>query len=239
MDPIKLRECAVAFARSWHVIVVTNDLNLSDARDFTESDSSVVKAEMKQEHKKFGILGLAVVVLLTLTAIGTITPWAFHMGGRFTPLYWSGSGMLVAKQGAFPLYVLFYPADGSNRLHGWGSLCISKNTIIPLDLHGEVGKAWWSIDRASMDITLSEPDTLRENILAGYAGGGFRLIGNWQGPDLVLDDGGNIPTAFRRSGLKVEHASVILKPVSKSDFKAACSTISNSTRSSRVRVPSP
>jgi hypothetical protein len=96
---------------------------------------------MEQKQKRWGLLGLAIVVLLTVTVIGVITPWAFHIGGRFTPLYWSGTGTLVAKAGAYPLYVLLYPADGSNRLHGWGSLCISQNAVIPLNLHGD-GASW-------------------------------------------------------------------------------------------------
>jgi hypothetical protein len=179
---------------------------------------------MQQKQKTWGVLGLGLVVLLTISVIGAITPWAFHMGGRFTPLYWSGTGTLVAKTGTYPLYMLFYPADGSNALHGWGSVCISQDAMIPLDLHGDVGKVWWSLDEASMEIDLSEALTARESILAGYRGGGTSLAGRWHGPELVLHSSGYMSSTTFRSGFKFEDASVILRPGRKSDFKAACST---------------
>jgi hypothetical protein len=181
---------------------------------------------MQLKQKKWRVLGLVVVVVLTIAVIGAITPWAFHMGGRFTPLYWSGTGTLVAKTGAYPLYVLFYPADGSNRLNGWGSLCISQDATIPLDLHGDVGKAWWSLDEASLAIGLSEPLSARESILAGYRGGGISLTGQWHGPELVLLSSGYMSSRAFRSGVNFEDASVTLRPGRKSDFKAACSKIS-------------
>lgn len=180
---------------------------------------------MAQKHKKWEVLGLAVVVLLTIAVIGAITPWAFHMGGRFTPLYWSGTGTLVTKTGAYPLYVLFYPADGSNTLHGWGSLCISPDAMIPLDLHGDVGKAWWSLDDAAMEIDLSEPLTARESVFAGYRGGGISFAGHWRGSELALHSSAYMSAVSFRSGYKFEDASVTLRPGGKLDFKAACSDI--------------
>jgi hypothetical protein len=180
---------------------------------------------MEQKQKTWGVLGLGLVVLLTISVIGAITPWAFHMGGRFTPLYWSGTGTLVAKTGTYPLYMLFYPADGSNALHGWGSVCISQDAMIPLDLHGDVGKAWRSLDDASMEIDLSEPLTARDSILAGYRGGGISLAGRWHGPELVLHSSGYMSSTAFRSGVTFEDVSVTLRPGRTSDFKAACSRI--------------
>ena len=185
---------------------------------------------MEQKRKKWGTLGALAIGLLSVAVIALITPWAFHMGGRFTPMYWSGTGMLVAKNGAYPLYVLFYPADGSNTLHGWGSLCISQNMIVPLDVHGDVGKVWWSLDDAPMEISLSEPYTARESFFAGYRGGGITLLGRWHGSELVLHTEGYMLTTFR-SGFNLEGASVTLRPGRKSVFKDACSRQNESASS--------
>ena len=132
--------------------------------------------------------------------------------------------MLVTKSGTYPLYVLFYPAT-TETLHGWGSLCTSRNTTIPLDVRGEVSHIWWSLDHAPMEIALGETHSVRETLFDPSSGGGVDLLGNWHGPELVLNAHGE-PVAFH-SGLTLEHASVTLKWGSKSDFEALCSKESN------------
>ena len=55
--------------------------------------------------RRHGILAdlfklLALCVILVYGVVGVTSPWAFHIGGRWTPLlYWSGYGKLVTKTG--------------------------------------------------------------------------------------------------------------------------------------------
>lgn len=172
-------------------------------------------------RKKFGILGLAICA----SAVGLLIPWAFHIGGRLTPLYWSGTGTLRTKNGTYPLYVLFYPAmERGNGLQGWGSLCTSRDKVLPLTVYGSFnGGLWtWSLDGASMDINLFEPQGPRGELFHPIDRGGFDLVGYWHGRELVMNENGEHFTAFR-SGFKVEQGVVTLKWSSKSDFNAACS----------------
>ncbi|HEY7098333.1 MAG TPA: hypothetical protein VH437_16530 [Terriglobales bacterium] len=54
-----------------------------------------------------GVLVLCVAVVYVVA--GITSPWAFHIGGRLTPLlYWQGRGKLVTKNGVYPLYVYFF-----------------------------------------------------------------------------------------------------------------------------------
>lgn len=152
--------------------------------------------EEKPARKKFGILGLAVCAL----GVSLLIPWAFHMGGRLTPLYWSGTGMLVTNNGTYPLYVLIYPTmHRSNGLQGWGSLCTSRNTVIPLDVNGSFksGVWTWSLADAPMEIALLEPLGARGALLDPSDRPGFDLLGRWQGHELVLSESGNHSSAFR------------------------------------------
>ncbi|HYL93952.1 MAG TPA: hypothetical protein VEW69_12445, partial [Alphaproteobacteria bacterium] len=77
-----------------------------------------------------------------------LNPWSLHIGGRWTPLlYWSGSGNLITKGGAYPLYVSFFPSSHFSRLRldglrptggvqGSGWLCTSPGVMQYLELSG-------------------------------------------------------------------------------------------------------
>lgn len=175
---------------------------------------------MRAQQKKLGMFGLAICA----AAVGLLIPWAFHMGGRFTPLYWSGTGMLLTSKGNYPLYVLIYPTmERANGLDGWGSLCTSRNTAIPLTVDGRFdGGLWrWSLDGASMELGLLQPLSTRDALFSPNAGGGFDLVGYWRGPELVMGENGEHFKPFP-SGFTVKHASVTLKWGTMKDFKDAC-----------------
>jgi hypothetical protein len=166
-------------------------------------------------------------------AVGVTNPWAFHIGGRWTPmLYWSGYGKLVTKTGTYPLYVAFYPAAHFSRLHidglrptgglrGTGSLCTSPGVVETLRLRGTIYGGWSSTNDALMQFRLLEYRVFNVGQQQGY----FDLYGRWRGPELVMDDRGRASGKFR-SGLKIEHASITLDWGSFSDFKAACANAS-------------
>ncbi len=181
----------------------------------------------------FGLLVIGVAVVYGVAAL--TSPWAFHIGGRSTPLlYWSGSGKLVTKNGTYPLYVYFFPASHSSRLQldglrptgglqGSGSLCTSPGVIQQLKLSGTIFGGWRSTEGSLMEFRLLE---YKKFLDSGTHRGYFDLYGRWRGQQLVMDDRGRWSAPFR-SGLKIERASVTLDWGSYSDFKAACANTAN------------
>jgi hypothetical protein len=160
-----------------------------------------------------------------------LDPWAFHIGGRWTPLLtWSGSGKLVTKGGTYPLYVSFFPSSSFSKLQldglrptggvqGSSWLCTSPGVTQYLKLSGTIYGGWRSTDGSLMNFRLLEPKILD----VGQRQGFFNLYGRWHGPELVMDDRGEPGSPFR-SGLKIERASVTLAWGSYPDFKAACAS---------------
>ena len=157
-------------------------------------------------------------------------PWAFHIGGRTTPLLtWNGFGKLVTKGGVeYPLWVSFHPTAHFSQLHldglrptggvqGWGCLCLSQNATQSVQLTGTIYGGWWSTEHSLMRVRMLEPRIVN----VGQGAGFFDLYGTWHGQELVLNDRGAPGHPFR-SGLRIEHASGNLHW---SDFwtcKAAC-----------------
>ena len=180
----------------------------------------------------FKLLLLCVIVFYV--AVGLTNPWAFHIGGRSTPfLYWSGYGKLVTKSGTYPLYVFFYPASHFSKLHldglrpngglqGTASLCTAPGIIENLNLSGTIYGGWTSTNDAVMQFRLLDYKIFDVGQRQGY----FDLYGRWRGPALMMDDRGESSGKFR-SGPKIEHASVTLDYGSFSDFKSACSALTN------------
>jgi len=184
------------------------------------------------------LLGLVVlVVAVVYTVAGITSPWAFHIGGRWTPLlYWQGRGKLVTKAGAYPLYVLFYPSSSMSRLHvdglqptgglqGTASLCTSQGTTQSLKLSGTVFGGWRSTEGALMSFRLLDWKIVDIGQHRGY----FDLAGHWKGTDLVMDDRGAFASRLQ-SGLRIEQASVTFTWSSYSDFENACAMEKNFSR---------
>src|SRR5262245_33468031 len=188
----------------------------------------------RMSTRRHGFLGnlfklFVLCVIVLYGAVGVTSPWAFHIGGRWTPLlYWSGYGKLVTKTGTYPLYVAFYPSAHFSRLHldglrptgglqGTGSLCTSPGPVEALKLSGTVYGGWSSTNDAVMEFRLLEIRVIDVGQRQGY----FDLYGRWRGTVLVMDDRNRANGLFG-SGLKVEHASITLNRGSFSDFKAAC-----------------
>jgi hypothetical protein len=181
----------------------------------------------------FGLIVLCAAVVYGVAAL--TSPWAFHIGGRWTPLlYWSGTGKLLTKGGTYPLYVSFFPSSHSSRLRldglrptggvrGSGWLCTSPGVTQRLKISGTIFGGWRSTAGSLMDFRLLEPKIFD----VGQRQGFFNLYGRWHGPELVMEDRGEPGSTFR-SGLKIEHAAVTLNWGSYSDFKAACSSATSS-----------
>jgi len=180
----------------------------------------------------FQLLLLCLVV--TYGVAGLTSPWAFHIGGRTTPLlYWSGYGKLVTKNGICPLYVILYPSPHFSRLRldglrptggvkGTGSLCTSAGVVRQLKLSGTIYGGWSSTENSLMEFRLNEFKFIDMGQRQGY----FDLFGRWRGQELVMDDRNETSRNFS-FGFKVEHASVTLDWGSFADFKAACAASGN------------
>ncbi|HXY13983.1 MAG TPA: hypothetical protein VEI26_05745 [Terriglobales bacterium] len=188
-----------------------------------------------QMRRRGGLASLFAVLVLCVAmvygAASVTNPWAFHIGGRWTPLlYWSGYGTLATKNGTYPLYISFFPSAHFSRLHldslrptggvqGSGWLCSSPGVTQHLKLSGTIYGGWSSTVGSVMDFRLLEPKIFD----VGQRRGFFNLYGRWQGPQLIMDDRGEPGSAFR-SGLKIEHASVTFAWGPYSDFKVKCAT---------------
>lgn len=179
-----------------------------------------------------GLLKLAVLCLVVVYGvIGVTSPWAFHIGGQWTPLlYWSGCGKLVTKSGTYPLYVTLYPASHFSRLHldglrptgglqGTASLCTAAGAVESLKLSGTIYGGWSSTADALMQFRLLEYRIIDVGQQQGY----FDLYGRWRDGELVMDDRGRASGKFR-SGLQVQGASVTLEAGGYSGFKAMCAS---------------
>lgn len=182
----------------------------------------------------FKLLGVGIFGLALFYAVVAITdPWAFHIGGRWTPfLTWHGYGRLITKDGAeHPLYVSFFPSSHFSRLHlqglrptgglqGSGWICTSPGVAQYLDLSGTIYGGWRSTDGSLMAFRLLEHRIINTGGYWGF----FDLRGTWRGPKLVMDergDHGEVGSPFH-SGLRVDYASVTLDWGSYSEFKNMC-----------------
>ncbi|MGO9750721.1 MAG: hypothetical protein ACLP8S_04505 [Solirubrobacteraceae bacterium] len=150
---------------------------------------------------------LLLVVVVALIAVYVVpTPWALHIGGRFTPLEtWDGFGQVRGSNGG--RYVLFTHLRagilgngartscswfGCDNLHGTAKLCTLSGRTFSLGLTGDV-HSWWSTDGASTSIDLSG-----RVLPAGWV---VAFRGAWKGPELSLANPDNSFTeAFTRSG---------------------------------------
>lgn len=179
-----------------------------------------------------GLVGLVVVVVYAVAAV--TSPWAFHIGGRWTPLlYWQGRGTLVTKDGAYPFYVFFYPDSHMSRLRvdglqptgglqGSAAICLSPGTTQSLKLSGTVFGGWRSTEESLMQFRLLDWKIVDVGQRQGY----FDLYGHWRGAALVMDDRSSVSGTLR-SGLRIDQASVTFNWSSYSDFEHACTTGKN------------
>src|SRR5579885_2270027 len=162
---------------------------------------------MQPRRRNRTIILLVLSIAALYGGIVLLNPWAIHMGNRWTPLlFWIGTGKLVTSDGAYPLLVTLSPSSHGSKLR----------------VYGTIYEAWRSTDGALMWLRLHERiqnfPTVRDD---GY----FDLLGRWQGSQLVMDDRRHWSAPFQ-SGLSIKHASVTLRPGSKSGFNFDCAATS-------------
>jgi len=173
------------------------------------------------------------------------TPWALHIGGKFTPLeQWDGVAAVTATNGGH--YVLFahlqgglmgtrHPCSftgGCDTLHGNAKLCTEDGSTYLLKLTGAV-HSWWSTDGANTTIDLTS-NSLPDGWVVAFRG-------KWAGSVLPLADTDNSFTeVFTRRGA-IRHTTATadsgiargtLRNASSRTFGSACRALA----AARVKI---
>jgi hypothetical protein len=195
----------------------------------------------RRRHIWIRLLLILIVVLLLVDVAPT--PWALHIGGRFTPLTtWDGYGQVRATDGG--KYVLFAHVQGGiigtrgrvdcdgrggcSNLHGSAKLCTEGGQTYTFSLSGQVN-SWWSTDgaRSGIDLTGGSPTALPEGWVVAFHG-------FWHGPALALASPDNSFTEVFTPRGAIRHvtstadaggATVTLRYGSSVGFASACHTL--------------
>lgn len=183
------------------------------------------------------------VIFLILIVLLLINLWAFHMGGRWTPLLtWTGCGTMQSSTGArYALYVRLSlktftgrrsAGMGSDNLAGDAWICTPQSGPIPLDVSGSIRSIWLDTNGKTVNLRLLNSRTSQPHLM-------FDLKGKWDGPDLKMQDYGSLPMSFASDGTPLgygkttfgtgESAEVTLRYGDRSDFDTLCQQVKSRT----------
>ena len=160
------------------------------------------------QHIVLRVVLIAFVVLFLAEFLPA--PWAFHIGGRFTPLgQWDGYGPVQASNGA--RYLLFTHLRGGvlahggrpgcafrggcNTLRGSAQLCTESGRVYSFGLAGTM-HGYLTTDGSPTDLRLSggSPVPLPHGLVVAFRG-------TWKGPVLpVASTDGSFTEAFTPAG---------------------------------------
>ncbi len=199
-------------------------------------------------RRRWGCLGCIpqLVVIFALMAVGFVlitavfAPWGFYMGGKFHIIpTWQGWGTLQAKSGRYLVYVYFYPRPSGSRIlpgpsvGGTAYLCSPRGEHFYMKLRGGMRRGiGLSTDGEHISLYMNNHSSFYSNFTSDYRPS-LELRGQWQNPNLVMDDHGSISRAFEPDGTVYrghggsrpypgDITPVTLMPGSYSDFSAAC-----------------
>ncbi len=196
-----------------------------------------MQATAQKKGPGCGCFGLVVVLVVVgavmLGTVALLQPWSFYLGGTFHPLpYWQGWGRMHSQSGDYLVYLWMWPSRSKYMAHlsGQGELCTPRGERFTLrfgaDMDRHVGRdmngkairiygynhPWnWQYvndDRPELD-----------------------LRGQWQNPNIVLNDRGTLLNNFKPDGTlypKGQHATtkeplqLVLNQGSHADYAAAC-----------------
>jgi len=175
-------------------------------------------------------------------------PWAFHIGGRFTPVgEWDGYGPVQASDGG--RYLLFTHLQGGviahggrpgcafhggcNTLRGSAQLCTESGRVYSFGLAGTM-HGYLTTDGSPTDLRLSggSPVPLPHGLVVAFHG-------TWKGPVLpVASTDGSFTEAFTPAGAvrkgtpagQAGTASGSLRNGSATAFSQACHALASSAR---------
>jgi len=202
---------------------------------------------MPRRRRRFGCVGcltqsvllFVVAGLAILGAQRIFVPWAFRLGGTFRPIaIWQGVAHLHAASGDYVLSVWLTPSSGSRLSNfptfgGGAYLCTPRGEGIPLRMYAVIPEhVSGETNGKPMRIELHHRSWFGST---SGVDGRPRLTfhGRWQDPDLVMDDGGTLSTAFLPDGrlydgpaARQPHAtqtlSVVFHEVPWTTWRASC-----------------
>jgi len=199
-------------------------------------------------RRRWGCLGCIpqLVLIFALAAVGFVlmtavfAPWGFYMGGKFHIIpTWEGRGTLQTKSGKYEIYVYFYPRPSGSRIMpgpsvgGTAYLCSPRGEKFYMKLGGGMRRGiGLSTDGEKISLYMNNHSSFYSNFTSDYRPS-LEFRGQWQNPNLVMDDHGSISRAFEPDGtVNRGHGGsrpypgditpVTLMPGSYSDFAAAC-----------------
>jgi hypothetical protein len=155
-----------------------------------------------------GILLVGVVCgsALIIAIEWVFTPWAFYLGGQFHPLgVWQGAARVHAASGDYTLYLWLSPSRGRRYnnlpyMKGWGYLCTPKGERYALRTTASM-PSHPSVDTNGFEMRVDmERRPWYWNFIGYDARPRLSFRGRWQNPDLVLNDGGTLSSAFLPDG---------------------------------------
>ena len=213
---------------------------------FRGSAPPPVESATRGQHIVLRIVLIAFVVLFLAEFVPA--PWAFHIGGRFTPLgQWDGYGPVQASNGG--RYLLFthlqggvfahggrpgcFVHGGCNTLRGSAKLCTQSGRVYSFTLTGKM-HGWLTTAGSATSIGLSggSPAPLPPGLVVAFHG-------IWHGPALpVASTDGSFTQAFTPAGAVrkangVAHpgtASGTLRSGSATAFDQACHRLATGAR---------
>ncbi len=204
-------------------------------------DLATLRAMRRRRHPWLKMLFVLAIIVVAVN-VGP-TPWAVHMGGRWTPTErWRGFGPIRASNGGRYLLMtdlhggIMIPGKrriglscsqfgGCDDLYGTGTLCTESGLSYTFELRGQV-HAWWTTDgaRVNFDLTHGTPVSLSSGWVVAFHGA-------WDGSILHLHSPDNSFTeAFTPAGL-IRHvtstadagtAELTLQPGTSAEFEQAC-----------------
>lgn len=141
---------------------------------------------------------LFVMVLAAIALTAIVSPWAFYIGSRITPMNtWEGYGKLHSSTGAdygLFLHLGSYSARRSRtNLKGFAALCTPQGITYNYGLDGRIHNVWMFTEGKQTSLSLWTPKG--ENPARG-----FDLRGEWQNGKLVLNDQGSMGRPFHADG---------------------------------------
>ena len=195
------------------------------------------QGEPRKRHLVLRIVLILVIVGLCVYILPT--PWAFHMGGKFSPLgEWDGYGQVHAANGG--KYLLFThlrggivinrghsscSLTGCDRLTGSAELCTTGGQHYTFALTGVV-HGWYTTNgsKTTIGLTRGTPTALPHGSVVAFHG-------VWKGAELPLaSTGSSFTGAFTpaggirktASGANRGTALVVLRNGSRASFEQAC-----------------
>jgi len=198
-----------------------------------------------KQRRRHVLLRLILILFVVLFAAYVLpSPWAFHMGGKFSPLgEWEGYGPVRATNGGS--YLLFTHLRGGllanhgrggcsftgcDTLTGSAQLCAKGGQRYTFALTGAV-HGWYTTNgsRTTIGLTGGTPTSLPHGSVVAFHG-------VWKGPVLPLASTGNTFTEIftpaggirkTASAANLGTALVVLRNGSQTSFDQACNTLAS------------